>query len=109
MPDKTDKTAVVFRKMNGKNGEIIALFAEEPADAEGKLCSSYQHVGQHGAADYPHIIRNSKPAKPEQYAALKAELEGIGYSLEVRQKYYLSGRQGQKNPHRIRRQKLAQG
>ena len=97
-----EKTAVVFRKMQG---EIIALFAEEPADAEGKLCSSYLHVGQHGAADYHHVIRNSKPAKPDEYADLQKELEGLGYSLEIRKRYYLDGRQGQRNPDRIRRAK----
>jgi len=47
---------------------------------------SYVHVGQHGAADYNLVVGQSKPAQPAEYAELKAELENIGYNLEVRSK-----------------------
>ena len=42
-----ETTVVVFRKWK-TNGDIIALFPELPADNEGYLCDSYEHVGQHG-------------------------------------------------------------
>ncbi len=73
------ETKVVFRKW--PNGDISALFPEVPADTEGNLCASYEHVGQHGGANYYHCISSTKPARPSEYAALKAELEKIGYCL----------------------------
>ena len=81
-------TKVVFRKWRRNLGcDIIALFPEVPADNAGNLCSSYEHIGQHGAADYNHVVSKlSQPAKPAEYAALKQELETLGYCLEVRQK-----------------------
>jgi hypothetical protein len=81
------KTKVVFRKWSKaawSNGDIIALFPEVPADYNGFHCQSYAHIGQHGAADTCIIRARTVPAKPEEYAELKAELERIGYVLEVR-------------------------
>lgn len=80
------KTKVVFRKFKGNkfedDGEIIALFPEEPADRTGMSCVSYMHNGQHGAADTPPD--NTVLATPEEYADLKAELENFfGYELEI--------------------------
>ena len=75
-------TKVIFRKFRKFGGEIIALFPEEPG-SKVYLCMSYQHFGQHGDADYIHCVANSRPARPEEYAALKAELQSIGYTLEV--------------------------
>jgi hypothetical protein len=43
------------------------------------------HIGQHGAAD-PHIVHDTRPARPHEYASLKAELERIGYRLTVRRR-----------------------
>ena len=77
-------TKVIFRKY--KDGDILALFPQVPADDLGVLCSSYQHIGQHGGADYTLCISKTKPATPEEYAKLKAELENSGYCLIVRQK-----------------------
>ena len=74
-------TKVVFRCW--PNGDILALFPEVPADIAGNCCSSYAHCGQHGGADYFHCIRITKPALPVMYAALKAELEQLGYCLTV--------------------------
>jgi hypothetical protein len=80
------KTKVVFRKF--KAGDILALF---PNDYEGNgFHLSYQHVGQHSAADYKAMISASKPAKPEEYADLLAELQSIGYDLKIVQKSKLS-------------------
>lgn len=47
---------------------------------------SYEHVGQHGAADPSGVMRRTVAATPEEYSELKNELEQIGYSLRVRKK-----------------------
>ena len=78
----TVETVVVFRKFRDV-GSIIALFPHEVADNKGN-CSSYMHVGQHGAADYSGCIRASVPATEEEYLPLKRELESIGYKLRIR-------------------------
>ena len=57
----------------------IALFPELPADVNGHYCESYQHVGQHGAANYQMIIAHSRPAWASEYADLKRELESAPY------------------------------
>ena len=72
---------VVFRKWRS-NGDVLALFPDVQADRFGHV-NSYEHVGQHGAAEYANCVRLTTPAKPREYAALKAELEGIGYKLRV--------------------------
>jgi hypothetical protein len=61
----------------------LALFPEIPADIHGHHCQSYQHVGQHGGADFSLCIGKTNPASPGEYADLKEELESIGYRLEV--------------------------
>lgn len=76
------KDKVVFRMFNG---EVIALFPEEKE--YGGHINSYMHIGQHGAADYGHVIHKSRKATPKEYADLKAELKSIGYNLDVKQKY----------------------
>jgi len=76
---KTDKTKVVFRVW--PDGQVIALFPDI-VEGYGK-CLSYEHVGQHGAASV-WVTRLTKRATPEQYKALKEELESIGYDLVVR-------------------------
>lgn len=79
---KKDTAKVIFRKFRG--GDILALF---PYEYEGNgFILSYQHVGQHSAADYNAMIRNSKPAKPDEYSDLFGELEGLGYNLQVIQR-----------------------
>lgn len=79
-----DVTPVIFRVWpKNKGGDVIALFPTLPEDRMGYECSSYQHVGQHGAADCNGVIRVTRAASPEEYAPLKRELEGIGYKLKV--------------------------
>ena len=80
-----DADLVVFRRF--PDGDIIALFPCLAAEClDSWLCQSYMHVGQHGAAD-PHIVYDTRPARPHEYADLKAELEQIGYRLCVRQRF----------------------
>ena len=72
-----DETPVIFRRWRSGDHDVLALFPTIPSSPG--LCSSYQHVGQHGSADYRHCIRMSTPARPDQCADLMAELEGQGY------------------------------
>jgi hypothetical protein len=72
-------TPVIFRCDRGKDGDVFALFPATSFDAEGFYCLCYQHVGQHGGADYSLCIRNSRPATPAEFKDLRAELISIGY------------------------------
>lgn len=85
------KTVVVFRVWNEswkKNKSVIALFpnVDWTLTLTRGLCASYEHVGQHGAADYDVVIRRTRAATPEEYKDLKEELESIGYDLDVRKR-----------------------
>ena len=80
----TNTTKVLFRKW--LNGEVIALMPYVPADVNGIYSDSYEHVGQHGAADAEGLIGRTVPAIPSEFAALKRELESIGYAIEVIQR-----------------------
>ncbi len=74
-----EPTAVVFRKWPA--GDILALFPEIPADNRGFLCSAYQHIGQHGPADYHLCIQRTTPASASEFKQLLDELHDIGYKL----------------------------
>jgi hypothetical protein len=75
---------VMFRM--GKDKDLFALFPEVPSDRAGTFCMSYQHVGQHSGADFFGCVRTTRPATPEEYQGLQAELESIGYQLKVIQR-----------------------
>jgi len=74
---------VVIRVWKGDERDVFALFPADPADIYGQLCTSYEHVGQHAAADYDLCIRNSRPASEAEAADLTAELRRIGYRPRV--------------------------
>ena len=61
--------------------DIFAYFPGEMADSKGNFMS-YAHIGQHSGC-HPDYAKESRPATPAEYADLKAELESIGYSLEI--------------------------
>lgn len=75
-------TSVIFRKYTNRPEELIAIFPYVRADNQGHVMS-YQTVGQHGPASYHLVMDITDPAKPDEYAALKRELEGLGYNLRV--------------------------
>jgi len=78
------KTKVLFRYWKGS---VIALFPELAATNDPLYCSRYLHVGQHGAAWPALVVRQSRPALPEEYRDLRLELESRHeYELEVVQK-----------------------
>ncbi len=83
---KTDKhiTEVVFRVDTTKDfkGTVYALFPHNACDNSGNV-TTYQHVGQHSAADYKHCLKRSKMATELECADLKKELQNIGYNLKV--------------------------
>ena len=86
MPNLDDyKTIVVFRKFHDDDS-IIALFPAVINYPNGH-CESYQHVGQHGAADYTHCVKVSDPATPAEFEPLRRELESIGYNLDIKKKF----------------------
>lgn len=66
---------VIVREFD--NGELIALFPEQPGDNRPlHTCLSYMTVGQHGAASVD-IVKNTKPAKNP--SKMLWELDAIGY------------------------------
>ncbi len=75
-------TPVVFRRWRDTK-TVFALFPTLPSDYEGRYCDSYEHVGQHGGADYFGCVHASRPASLDEAADLKRELERIGYRLRV--------------------------
>ncbi len=84
----TDICPVIFHKW--KTGCVIALFPATAYNTDPTLCLSYEHIGQHGAADGRGIIAKTTPASPEEYRDLKAELESMGYNLKVYQREALA-------------------
>jgi len=71
---------VIFR-VSDDDGSVFALFPYIPAT--DRYVTSYQHIGQHCAADYNGCIADSRPAKPEEYAALLQELRDRDYNPRV--------------------------
>lgn len=84
MNKNLEKTVVVFRKFK-TDGTIVALFPFELTDENGNV-SSYMHVGQHSAADYSLVMKQTVAPTLEESSALKTELEGLGYNLLVKRR-----------------------
>jgi len=76
------KVQFLVNEKDPENPDVFAYFPEENHDVAGKYKVGYSHIGQHSAVD-PRYAAESRPATPEEYANLKAELEGTGYNLEV--------------------------
>lgn len=74
-----DVTDVIFKR---EGTDIVAFFPALAGSQNAFSVSCYSHREQHSAAstDYVGVC---KPAKPDEYAALKAELEARGYNLRV--------------------------
>ena len=92
------ETLVVFRKYKPAHKDkysecapydILALFPEVSGSCiDESICECYQHVGQHGQANYYYCVHElTTPATPEEYEDLKKELESIGYKLKIRRKW----------------------
>lgn len=83
-----DKTTVVFRVWRKYPHTVLALFPGLQVGYDRtsirECCQSYEHIGQHGAANYVFCITRTKPATPAEYADLAAELRERGYELNIR-------------------------
>lgn len=89
-------TKVIFRKWS--NGDVIAFFPEIPSSClYWYHCLSYEHIGQHGGANYEGCVFRTKLAKPEEYQELKQELEALDYNLKVYQRQTPEMRQTREN------------
>lgn len=75
------KTEVIFRMWKGAE---IALFPYEVNNIFDNSIMSYMKVGQHGGADYNHIIRSSKHINnPEDTDLYKELVREYGYDFKV--------------------------
>jgi hypothetical protein len=72
---------------------------EIPGTDSPYTCTCYAHVGQHGSCNISLINRCSRPATEAEYADLLAELEKIGYRVQVikrtNQQRYLDARRAE--------------
>lgn len=81
------KTKVIFRIWpKSQGGDVIALFPALAGDDHAYTCQSYQHTGQHSAADLVGLGRKLRLATRKEFAPLVKELRGLGYSLDIRQR-----------------------
>ena len=78
---QVQETLVIFRRWRD-TGDIIALFPEHPSDYQGCFCDAYEHVGQHGGADYHGVVQATKPVTVDDAKDLLEELTRIGYTLK---------------------------
>jgi hypothetical protein len=73
---------VILRRWRTGHKDVLALMPYIPAGLPWQpLVTSYQHVGQHGAADYHHVIRQTVPVDESEPDAIEllAELRSLGY------------------------------
>jgi len=90
MTQDTEPTKTIFRCW--PDGNVLALFPRQAGTNDASTCGSYEHVGQHGAADAFHVMQTTRPAAPTEYADLLAELESIGYRVKVAARCHSSDR-----------------
>ena len=76
---------VIFRTWKD-SGDVIALFPEISADYAGHHCLSFQHVGQHSAADYGIVLSRTRPSRASECTGLLHELEQRGYKPGTRKR-----------------------
>lgn len=82
--EKKKPVKVVFRTYPG--GGVIALFPTVPNCRQ--YCQSYMGRAEHSGATfagahYEGVIRQTRPATPEEYQATHAELEDRGFDLII--------------------------
>lgn len=103
MKQDTEKTITIIRKWGD---DYIAIFPHELGTNSPYTCESYMHTGQHGSCDPQGIIEQSEHTntlkrQTAKYRDFVAELESIGYNLDIRQRL-------PSNSLDIRRKKLAE-
>ncbi len=81
MKKDTEITEVIFRKE--KDGDIMAILPYEPFNHVRNVVACYVHTGQHGGCHFDYALKETKPAKPNEYADLLAEMNGLGYNIKA--------------------------
>lgn len=84
---KPATTAVVFRTWKGSHKETTALFPyqiERFGNYGHISCACFEHIDQHGSADYENVIRQTRPATAAEIAELSAELTRAPYRYVLR-------------------------
>jgi hypothetical protein len=96
----TDRTLVIFRRWKRNPKSVIAIFPLELGNGSPVLCSSYEHIGQHGACD-PMIVQDTIACKNTDIDVIELlhELQSIGYNLTI-------GKRIPRNAIEVRRRKL---
>jgi len=90
LPLVEQTTDVVFRiwrsddELQDQHPSPFALFPGLPGTNDPNTCACFTHCGQHASANYSRCIRDSRPAKTEEYAALRKELESVPYRYQLR-------------------------
>ena len=74
---------VIFRVWPKEHDAVIAILPTLPGTYDPATCSSYMHVGQHGACDPVGLVEETRLAAPSEYAALKRELEAAPYRYKL--------------------------
>jgi hypothetical protein len=83
MHTDTEMVDVMFRVNKRDGGDVFALMPGVGGTRDANTCTSYQHVGQHCSADLMLCIQHSRPATPEEYKPLLAELQRRGYAVNI--------------------------
>lgn len=82
----TDVVFLVVMNPDNKTKEAVAYFPNEWWNPSCNTHPAYMHIGQHGAATEEWAVFSCDIPEAEDaglVAELKAELEGIGYNLNV--------------------------
>lgn len=82
--DSPFPTRVSFRRWRGHSKSVIAILWDVPDVNPGRVMM-YEHIGQHGEGVPGIVVYDTRPAtvaEPDT-AALKAELESLGYVLRA--------------------------
>lgn len=79
MNKDTYKTRVQFL-YHDANEDLFAFFVDEIETTRTRL--GYSHIGQHTQVSTIYATE-AREATHEEYKALKQELEGLGYNLDV--------------------------
>jgi len=83
---QTDEiTPVLFRidRIGDFKGGLTAIFPCDPSDLQGNGMSCFAHVGQHSGCTLAWF-HTTRAAIPEEYAALRRELESAPYGYRFK-------------------------
>lgn len=78
MPESIPSLPIIFRaeRSGDSKGDVTAVFPTLANDYAGRYFTVYARVGQHGGGSLDWY-RSTRPARPDEYADLLAELRKI--------------------------------